>query len=243
MLSVKDISFSYGKKQFGISNVSLKLDRGRFTVLFGKDGAGKTTLLKIMGLLYRPDKGEILWQGEKINIKKPDLYKKTIAYIDETGWGRETFSIDENVDLFEGFYDNFDRNAFNNYMEIFGLDGAIRQEYYKNIDSKQRIQFQLAFALARKPKFLLLDEPLANFNVVEAKVLMEEIHKKMRTEDMGVIMSTHLEEEIPGFAEYVALMENGMITKFGTRKAVMPEKSILNSISKDEYKDMSFLSI
>ncbi|MCR5835892.1 MAG: ATP-binding cassette domain-containing protein [Lachnospiraceae bacterium] len=241
MLSIKNLSFNYGKKQFGISDISLKLDRGRFTVLFGEKGAGKTTLLKNMGLLLRPDKGEILWEGEKINIKQPQLYKKVIAYIDETGWGRESFSLDENVNLFEHFYDNFDRNAFDNYMTIFGLDGAIRQEYYKNIDEKQKIQFQVAFALARKPKFLFLDEPLAKFNVVEVKVLMEEIHKKMRTEDMGVVMSTHLEEEIPDFAEYVVVMENGSVAKFGTRKAVMPEKSILNSIPKEEYKDMSFL--
>ncbi|MBD5106134.1 MAG: ABC transporter ATP-binding protein [Lachnospiraceae bacterium] len=228
MLSVKNISYNYSKKGFGIKDINIDLADGYFTTLLGKNGAGKTTLLKLMYKMLLPKSGEIIWNGEEIGPKNLCDFKKDVAYVDDSGWCRESLTLNENVDLFSGMYEQFDTKEFEDYLNKFELDCNLDEKHFSELSKGEQMKYLIAFALARKPKFLIMDEPFTNLDPIVKTDLIEAIHQKVMNDNMGVIMSTHLVEDVSNITDYVVIMEEGKVKLFGDRDTVMTDKSVMS---------------
>ena len=82
MLEIKDVAVSFGGKKI-FENINFKIEKGEKVLITGKSGSGKSTLLKtILGFIL-PEKGTILFEGEKINKKNIFEYRNKIAYISQ----------------------------------------------------------------------------------------------------------------------------------------------------------------
>ena len=77
------------------------------------------------------------------------------------------------------------------------------------------MQVQIAFHLARNPRLLLMDEPMANLDPVVKTDLWDLLCHQWRDEDMGLIISTHLVEEINDITDYIAGVKDGYIDAYG----------------------------
>ena len=75
MLEARNITFSYDDGTEALNNVNLKVDKGDIVALLGKNGAGKSTLFLHFNGILRPDKGEIIIDGEKLKYDKKSLIK------------------------------------------------------------------------------------------------------------------------------------------------------------------------
>lgn len=228
MLSVKNISYTYGKKGFALKEISMDLEQGYFTTMLGKNGAGKTTLLHILYKMRIPRYGEIIWNGEMVGLRNLCAYKKDVAYVDDQGWCRNTLTLNENVELFSGMYEAFDRQELEAYLSRFELECNLDEKHFGELSKGEKMKFQIAFSLARNPKFLIMDEPFANLDPIVKTDLIEAIHQKVMKDHMGVIMSTHLVEDVSDITDYVAIMEEGRLTLFGDRDTVMTDQNVMS---------------
>ena len=81
------------------------------------------------------------------------------------------------------------------------------------------MKFQLSFAMAHRPKFLLLDEPTAGFDPVFRKDFLNML-QDILNQDVGILMSTHITSDLDKIADYIILLDNGEIKVNDTKEAL-----------------------
>lgn len=229
MIEVCNVSYkAKGKKtknNFSLNNIHFALEDGYMMGLFGRNGAGKTTLLQTIYGMITPGEGEIRWkfdqEKKRLNQKNLFLFHRQAAYVGEEEWCFSSWSMRKNRELFARLYPQFDEQIYNRYLSIFSLSPEEEQKTYTNLSMGQRMLFQMAFVLARKPRLLLLDEPMANLDPVVKTDLMEALHKCVMYDGMGIILSTHLVDDISDLVDYIGILDQGRLTDFGDRESVL----------------------
>ena len=219
MLKITDMNYRYPgshKKKFEIKDVSLTLEPGMISCLIGRNGAGKTTLLKLICGMIKAHSGRIEWNGSEVKRKDLPDYRKDVAYVGGEDWCAGSLTIRQNTELFKQLYPEFDDAYYEQLMQLADLEIAAEQAYYQ-LSAGQQMKAELIFALARHPKMLLLDEPLANLDPVFKTDILELIQEDVAKNGTGVLISSHLVDEISEIVDVICVMENGTIQKSGDR--------------------------
>ena len=112
MLEVKNVSKKYNKKEV-LSDVSINIKKGEIHGLIGENSAGKTTLIKCLVGIYKPDNGDILFEGESV-YENPKA-KERIGYVADYNEYINIYSINKIVKMFRNFYPNFSISYCNKY--------------------------------------------------------------------------------------------------------------------------------
>lgn len=226
MIEIKDMEFRYGsvtkkEKKFEVKDASLKLEKGYISCLLGKNGAGKTTLLSLMYGMLKPKKGELLWDGKPVTKNNLTEYRQNVAYIGEN-WCLQGLTVDHNIEMLSGFYPSFDKTYFDSLIKLAGAD-RVRESLFGKLSKGEKVKVEIAFALARRPKYVILDEPLANIDPVFKIDILDILQKGVSDNEIGILLSTHLLDEISDMVDYINVMEDGRITTSGTRFEVLGE--------------------
>ncbi|MBQ9490274.1 MAG: ABC transporter ATP-binding protein [Lachnospiraceae bacterium] len=224
MLTAKNINYRYGlakKDAFELQDVSLTLEPGYVSCLLGKNGSGKTTLLNLLYGMRKPKSGEILWKGQRLDDKTLADFRQEVAYVGEA-WCVESMTVAQNMEMLSILYPAFDRDYFDSLMKLAGADGCLDQ-VFSALSTGERMKLEISFVLARRPKLILLDEPLANIDPVFKVDVLELLQKGVAENETGVLISTHLLDEISDMVDYVNVLENGRLIKSGTRFDVLGE--------------------
>lgn len=162
MLELKNVHASYGRKIRALQGVSLRVGEREIVCLIGANGAGKSSLLRAASGLLRPDEGEILFQGRRVDgIAAHRVAELGLAQAPE---GRRIFplmTIMENLEL--GAYLRSDRADIRRDMEkIFGLFPVLaerRDQPGGTLSGGEQQMLAIGRALMARPKMLMLDEP------------------------------------------------------------------------------------
>ena len=226
MLTAKNINYRYGlvkakKEDFELQDVSLTLEPGYVSCLLGKNGAGKTTLLNLLYGMRKPKSGEILWKGQRLDDRTLADFRQEVAYVGEA-WCVESMMVAQNIEMLSILYPAFDRDYFDSLMKLAGADGCLDQ-VFSALSTGERMKLEISFVLARRPKMILLDEPLANIDPVFKVDVLELLQKGVAENETGVLISTHLLDEISDMVDYVNVLENGRLVRSGTRFEVLGE--------------------
>lgn len=232
MLVVKNLNYRANKK-FSIRDISFSLEKGYMMCLLGKNGAGKTTLLELLYGMLRPDSGSVEAQEQT-------------AFVGGEDWCFPSWTMEHNRRQFALLYPNFDEGLYQEYLTLFGMEAEAENQQYSDLSTGQKMQFQIAFALAHKPGLLLLDEPMANLDPVARTDMMELLHQKVAREGMSVIISTHLVDDISDMVDYIGILDDGNMTDFGDRDALLEEYAstgvrdmlLSHGGKRDEYKNI-----
>ena len=189
MIKLDDVWYKYPKSDFWVlKNVSLTLPGKGLYFLLGPNGSGKTTLLKIMGLLYKPQKGTIQICGKTVDWKSNvDKLRRCTIYVHETPvMFRGT--VRRNIEyplLIRGVVR---REQVEKTARLFGIEPLLDKPA-RNLSRGQQQLVALARALAPKPKILLLDEPFSHLGWNLRKRVIDII---MRYSDKAlVLVATH----------------------------------------------------
>jgi len=190
MLQVTDLETYHGHIR-AVNRVSLQVNKGEIVSIIGANGAGKSTLLGTLAGMYRPARGEIWLEGERLDkLPSHKVVRKGLSLVPE---GRQIFSsltVRENLIL--GMYHKYRRERskvepkIEAMMELFpGL-----KKHYKNIAGNMSGGEQQMLAIARglmsDPKVILLDEPSMGLAPMIVKEILDTL-KRIRDE-MGTMV-------------------------------------------------------
>lgn len=214
-LEIISVSKHYGKKQ-ALNNFSFTFTNGIYGLL-GPNGAGKTTLMNIITDNLKPDKGNshINWNGNNIYTLGKE-FRKQIGFMPQQ----------------QNLYDNMTAFDFLSYISalknINKKEASIEiEELLKRVElddssnkkiggfsggMKQRVL--IASALLGSPKLLIMDEPTAGLDPKQ-RVIIKRLVSEL-SDDMIIIISTHIISDIENIAKEILLLKNGSIIKSGT---------------------------
>lgn len=192
---------------FGLEDVNLEIKRGFITGLIGKNGAGKTTLLKgIAGILTAANSQIVIegltYESDETKIRRivSVVYDKPNFSLKESGR-----KLAQDIELFE---QNFDMQFFEKNMARFELKPD--QKLYSYSEGMLK-KLMLVIALARRPKILILDEPMSGVDPVSRIQMLDLIQEFMEDEDHTVLFSTHITLELDKIADYIILIHEGKV--------------------------------
>lgn len=197
----------------------LFVTQGSFTALTGASGSGKTTLLRILAGLETVSYGKIIvddevWLDSEKKIFLPPQ-KRSIGFVFQDYALFMNMSVEENL-----LYVNKDHELAEELLEMTGLS-ALRDRYPGTLSGGQKQRVTLCRAMMKKPKLLLLDEPLSAIDIQMRASLQQTLLKLHQTFGMTTIMVSHDPSEIYRLSDRVLLMEQGSIVNDGTPKDIL----------------------
>lgn len=203
MIEIKNVSKRYKKVQ-ALDNISFNIHEGKITCILGINGVGKSTTLKTIAGLVKPDKGEVLIDGEKISYK---TYNK-IAFVPDIDNHFEQFTIKESFEFMKQFYKNWDDEKAYEILELFNLtdDRKISKLSKGNI---ARVKIILGFA--QNAKYTLLDEPFSGIDIFKREEFLG-VMTKYINDEQSIILTTHEISEIEMLADEVILIDDGKVS-------------------------------
>lgn len=211
MVEMKNVCYK-ASKHFNIDNVSFSLPEGYMMCLLGENGSGKTTLLELMYGTIKADSGVALYNGDKLD-------KEKVALVG-CKWCIDDLDMEANVKLLSSLYESFDKALYDRLLTLFNITENDRKSLYSELSKGQKHIFELAFAIARHPKVLLMDEPLSNLDPIVKIDLLDILRDCIEKENMTVIMSTHLIAEISDMVDYIGVLRQGKLIEYGDRETL-----------------------
>lgn len=193
VLSLRNISFSYGKTQV-LKDISYEFEKGKMYCIIGKSGAGKTTLLSLLSGLATPDSGEILYDGKSVaKIDKYRFRSKYIGVIFQSFNLITKYTAVENVVLsmdVAGYRSKGKKERAMELLEGVGLDEDEAKRRVLKLSGGQQQRVAIARALSYDPDIILADEPTGNLDRETQKDIIE-IFRTLADSGKCVIIVSH----------------------------------------------------
>jgi putative spermidine/putrescine transport system ATP-binding protein len=197
-----------------VDNLNLEIKAGELVAFLGPSGCGKTTTLKMIAGLHSITSGEVLFNGESVNMVKPE--KREVVMVYQNYLLFPYMSVEDNVGFglkMRHMEKAEIKKRVDEMLSLVKLEGfGKRRPHELSGGQKQRIA--LARALVVRPKVLLLDEPLSNLDAHLRDEMRELILKIYKEFDVTIIFVTHDQEEAVQLADRIALMFDGELQQF-----------------------------
>jgi len=215
ILEVTDLKKSYASVE-AVKGISFYVEAGKLFAFLGPNGAGKSTTIDILCTLLGFDGGTVNIDGQ---ILGKDDYKIRceIGVVFQDSLLDPLLTVEENLYTRGSFY-NLSKQQLDEAV-IKAADAAGVKEFmdrpYGKLSGGQRRRADIARALVNTPKILFLDEPTTGLDPQTRKNIWETIRKLQTSNNMTVFLTTHYMEEAAD-ADYVLVIDNGLIAAKGT---------------------------
>ena len=198
-------------------DLSFEITKGTLAALYGNSGTGKTTLLRLIAGLTNAESLQINVDGETWNNSEQQIFiapqKRSVGFVFQDFALFPNFTLKENI--LYALSPKQDRKIVSDLIESFEL-GSLQHLRPVNLSAGQKQRVALARAIARRPKVLLLDEPLSALDDEMRQKLQQHIAAVHRDFGLTTILVSHQVSEITNLADEVFCMEEGKITRHGT---------------------------
>ena len=237
MLKLENICFSYEKQNKILKNISLDIKKGEKTVFLGENGSGKSTLFFLLNGLLKPDSGEIYFNGEKLKYKKKDLenLRKKVGIVFQDP-EVQIFAPTVYQEIAYGLQ-NLDYSNEKIEQKISEISAELNMKkllekpcHHLSYGQKKRVT--IASILAMEPEILVLDEPTAWLDFKYIKKTFEMI-KNLFKRGKTLVISTHDIDFAYEVADYIYILNEGKIVKYGTRYEIFEDFNFLKKLNLD----------
>lgn len=215
ILSVRDLNAYYGSNH-ALKNIDLDIDAGGIFAILGPSGSGKSTLLRVIAGFESASSGDIMLEGEDLLAVAP--HHRPVGLMFQSYALFPHMSIAKNIAFgleSEKLPKAEVQSRVADALDMIGLaDLANRRPAQLSGGQRQRVA--LARALVKRPKILLLDEPLSALDRQIRAEMQTELKRMQRELGMTFVIVTHDQEEAMSLADRVALLKDGAIEQVGS---------------------------
>jgi ABC-2 type transport system ATP-binding protein len=205
------IKFEGACKRFGptlaLNDINLSLPEGKIIGLFGPNGAGKSTLLKSAAGLVRPSSGQVT-----VDEKKPQLMRAHLAYLPEQNTLPANWTIKRAAEFYRAFFVDWNNIRYEKQLEFLNLKDDMR---FARISRGQRAKARLVLTLARRARYILLDEPFSGIDILAREEISKALVRDYSEGQQTIVVATHEIDEIENLVEHIVFMDKGRITVLG----------------------------
>lgn len=237
-LKVQNLSFRFVGRPPIIKDVSFEVNKGEIIAIMGENGCGKSTLTQVLQKHYINEKGQITVNN---NIDLSD--------INTSLWRKITGTVPQNIYIFNGtVLENIAFNDVENktqdvieFLQEFGFSPFIDNlpqsfmtivgEEGVNLSGGQKQMIALARALYFKPELLILDEATAAMDRQSEQFVLQLLQRLKKV--MAIIFITHRLHVLKSFCDRIYILEQGIITNYGTHDKLLQTQNLYSLYWKD----------
>ena len=217
-LETSGLGKQYGRT-WALRDCSLALPAGGISALVGPNGAGKTTLLHLAIGLQRPSAGSVRVFGEP-----PAAMIDRVGFVAQDTPLYRDFTAAELVEMGRRLNRRWDGDLANERLRQVGvpLDRPVGK-----LSGGQRAQVALTLALAKRPRLLLLDEPVASLDPLARREFLQALMGGVADEGTSVVLSSHLLGDLERVCDHLIVLNDGRVQVLGAVEALIAEHRLL----------------
>lgn len=202
MIEVVGVKKKFRRKKV-LENITFNVKKGEITALLGLNGVGKSTLLKIIMGLVKQDKGEVLFNGEKLNYKTYE----NIAFVPDVLNTYGDMKIKDAFEYMSMMYEKWDMDKAYEMLKNFKLTDDLK---INKLSKGNIARVKLILGFARHPEYLLLDEPFSGIDIFTREKFIESLIGYMDN-NIGILLTTHELKEVENIVDKVVFLSDGNI--------------------------------
>ncbi|HQW71632.1 MAG: LPS export ABC transporter ATP-binding protein [Saprospiraceae bacterium] len=226
-LIARDLMKMYGKRQV-VKGVSVEVEQGEIVGLLGPNGAGKTTSFYMIVGFIKPNAGKVYLEEEEItHLPMYKRAQKGIGYLPQEASVFRKLTVEDNIKAvleMMPLSKTEQRDKLESLLDEFGLN-KVRSSNGDTLSGGERRRCEIARALATNPKFILLDEPFAGIDPIAVEDI-QYIVAKLRTKNIGILITDHNVQETLSITDRSYLMFEGNILKAGTAEELAADEQV-----------------
>lgn len=193
IIQLKNIDKKYGNKYL-FKNLDFSIKKGEMIAITGASGSGKSTLLNIIGLIDKPDSGEVLICGNKNPYDKEkiklNLFRNNIGYLFQNYALVDNYTVSKNLDIALEYVKDKDKNKLKEEaLDKVGLLGKLNNKVFELSGGEQQ-RVALARLMLKENNIILADEPTGSLDE-DNKAIILKLLKELNNEGKTVVIVTH----------------------------------------------------
>ncbi len=232
-LAAKDITFAYHPDRPILNNVSLTVQAGVVTALFGPNGCGKSTLLKCLNGALRPGSGCVRLDDQLVNAMSAVEVARHVAVVPQDLPVNIPFTVRQMVMLGRYAHGQTGRDSAEDCRIVISalsrVDAtSLANRIFSQLSGGERQRIAIAMALAQQGKVLLLDEPASHLDISH-QLEFYRLVRQLASEGQTVLMVCHDILLAPMFTDISILMKAGSILESGKAKNVLSPANLAHA--------------
>lgn len=225
------------KGRIVVNGVSLSVSEGEVVGLLGPNGAGKTTTFYMIVGLIEPDSGKVKIDDKDIGDEP--MYKRArqgLSYLPQEPSVFRKLSVEDNIKaVLEGFVPQSDIKAMvDEQLESLSITHIRNLQGY-SLSGGERRRVEIARAMAKKPSFILLDEPFAGVDPIAVSDI-QDIVRDLKEQGVGVLITDHNVGATLGICDRAYIVESGKVLMSGTPSEIVDSKEVQNAYLGEGFK-------
>jgi ABC-2 type transport system ATP-binding protein len=188
-------------RQWALQECALRVPEGRVCALIGPNGAGKTTLLRLLAGLWSPTTGTALVLGRR--PEQNTEFLASIGYLAQEAPLYARLTADEHIEFGRRLNQRWHHEQICRRLEALHIP---RNRPVGTLSGGQRAQVALGLALAKRPRVLLLDEPMAALDPLARREFLASLTEAVADGELTVVLSSHLVHDLERISDHIILL-------------------------------------
>ena len=229
ILTIKNIDASYGSGPKVLQNVSIEVPKGGTVAIVGESGSGKSTTARVVTGLLPPDKGEIIFQGQKLtpnlsDRSKEDLRKIQMVYQSPDTSMNPKHTVRDIIGRPLEFYHNMKGKEYTNrvidLLKMIELDETFIDRLPSELSGGQKQRICIARALAAEPDLIICDEVTSALDQIVQEGILKLLLRLQKELSITYIFITHDIATVKAISDEVVVMHNGLVVEQGMKSEI-----------------------
>lgn len=204
VITTRDVGRRFGKS-WALRHIDVEVPENAVVGLVGPNGAGKSTLLHLVAGLVAPSEGTVTVLGRRPGT--PELLAD-VAFVAQDAPLPRRARVRELISLARALNVRWDDDIVRERCDELGLRDDQR---VAELSGGQRAQLALALALAKRPRLLVLDEPVASLDPLARRGFLQTLMASMAERELSLVFSTHLLDDLERTCDHLIVLSNGAI--------------------------------
>ena len=227
VIQTRGLSKRY-RKVTALSEATITVPEGRISALIGPNGAGKTTLLRLLAGLARPTGGEVAVLGG--TPRQDPAFLADVGFLAQEIPLYRRFTAEDHIGIGAHLNSRWDGVSVRHRLESLGIP---LDQTVGTLSGGQRAQLALSLTLAKRPRLLLLDEPVAALDPLARRQFLAHLAEAVAGGGLTVVLSSHLLADLERVCDHLILLAASQVQLCGDIDTLLAEHQVLVGPRKD----------